>query len=102
MSLPTKRNTFFGAALLGACLAVVASVPAAAFLAAAFGDTYNTRVLIYAGLLLWAVVGAISIFVLTKDAEDKPMAIGQILLWFVSAWLWPLLVAAHLFGRRKA
>ena len=30
------------------------------------------------------------------------MTIGQILLWFVSAWLWPLLVAAHLFGRRKA
>lgn len=101
MSLPTKRNSFFGAALLGACLAVVASIPASAFLAAAFGDTYNSRVLIYGGLLLWVVVGAISIFILTKDAEEKPMTIGQILLWFVSAWLWPLLVSAYLFGHKK-
>lgn len=87
--------------MLGACLAVVTSVPAAAFLAAALGSTYNTRVIIYGGLLLWAVIGAISIFILTKEARDRPMSLGQILLWFVSAWLWPLLVAAHIFSKRK-
>ena len=95
MSLPNKKNTLFGAALLGACLPAVASVPAAAFLASVMGDDYDTRVLIYGGLLLWSVVGAISIFILTKDAEGKPMTLGQTVLWFVSAWLWPLLVIAH-------
>ncbi len=101
MSLPTKKNQYFGAALLGACLAVVTSVPAAAFLAAFFGDTYNMRVLIYGGLLLWAVVGAITIFLLTKDAQGKPMSVPQIALWFLSAWLWPLLLAAHKFAARS-
>ncbi len=94
MSLKQNKNSFFGPALIGACLAVVMSVPAAAYLGAAFGDTYNMRVLIYCGLLLWSIIGAISIFLSTYAAEDHKLSLSRVFLWFVSVWLWPLLILA--------
>lgn len=100
MSLaPQKPNngrkpagSFFGPALAGACLAVVLSVPAAAYTAAFLGDTYEKRALIYGLFLLWAVVGAIVIFWKTHASETQTLSLARILLWFASAWLWPLLL----------
>ena len=89
------KNTggqFFGPALVGACLAVVLSVPAAAFVAASIGDSYEMRALIYSIFLLWALIGAITIFAKTYRYETKRLTPSRILLWFVSTWVWPLLL----------
>ncbi len=89
MSLKKDPNEFFGAQLAGASLAVVASVPLAAWLGSCFADTYNWRVAIYGGLLLWVFIGAVSIYLITRNASARFSA-GRLLLWFVSTWLWPI------------
>lgn len=101
MSLKQNKTPFIGPALIGACLAVVVSVPTAAYLGALFGNSYDTRALIYCGLLLWAIVGAVSIFCITRQAEQNTLSLGHIVLWFVSAWLWPLLVIVWYTRRVK-
>lgn len=75
--------------LFGASIAVATSVPITAYLGASFGDTYNMRVAIYGGLLLWVVTGAVAVFLMTCRAESKFSAC-HILLWFISTWLWPI------------
>lgn len=92
-----KKGEFFGPALVGACLAVVLSVPTAAIVAAWLGDTYEKRALVYCIFLLWALVGAILIFAKTYRYESKQITLFRVLLWLASAWLWPLL----LLRRRK-
>ncbi len=100
MSLKSNRNSFFSSSLVGACLAVIASIPIAAWTAAFFGDSYNSRVLIYTLLLLWSVIGAVCIFVLTKNTQEANLTFGRIFKWFVSAWIWPILLAARLYSRK--
>ena len=68
MSL-NQKPSFLGAPLAGVCLAVVVSVPLSAFLASFCGDTYNARVAVYGGLLLWIVVGAVSVFFLSQNSN---------------------------------
>ena len=82
-------------------MAVVASVPAAAYLSAMLGDTYEMRATVYCILLLWAVIGASSIFIVTRSAEQKPFTVGRALMWFTSAWLWPLLIGVWLFRNNR-
>ena len=97
MSLQNPRRSggdFFGPALAGTCLAVVISVPLAAFAAAAFGVDYDTRVLIYGGFLAWVCAGGVSLFMKTRRAENQRMTPGRILLWTLSVWCWPLLLLA--------
>ena len=48
-----KKSSISLSGLFGACIAVATSVPITAYLGASFGDTYNMRVAIYGGLLLW-------------------------------------------------
>lgn len=90
MSLPNKNQRLIGASIIGACLAVISSIPLTAYLGSLFGDTYNMRVAIYGGLLLWVVVGAISIFCITYKNPNQQLSLRHILLWFVSTWLWPI------------
>ena len=71
-----QPNQFFGPALAGACIAVVLSVPAAALTAAVFGSTYKIRALIYCTFLLWAVIGAILVYLKTWKAEKQPLSLG--------------------------
>lgn len=49
MSLPRppNRKPFFGPTLIGACTGMILCIPLAAYTAAALGDDYNTRALIY-------------------------------------------------------
>lgn len=92
MSYPNKQQTpFFGPALLGTVLAVIASVFVAAYLASLFGENYNTRVAIYAGLLTWVIIGAVSVFILTREGQ-KSMSVRLVVLYFISAWCWPFLL----------
>lgn len=87
-------------ALAGLGLAVLLSVPLAALagraLGALLGDTYGTRVAIYAALLLYVIVGAVVLFRRVAQHETRPLAVGRVLRWLASLWLWPLL----LLGRR--
>lgn len=94
MSLSNKNNRLFGGELAGSCLAVIASVPLTAWLGRLFGTTYDMRVAIYGGLLLWVVVGAVSIFLITRGSAVR-LTLGKIGLWFVSTWLWPIPLAMH-------
>lgn len=97
MSLPNPRRNggdFFGPALVGTCLAVVISVPLAAFAAAAFGDDYDTRALVYTAILAWVSSGGVVLFLKTRRSESQRMTPGRILLWTLSVWFWPLLLLA--------
>lgn len=89
-------SRYFGAPLVGVCVAVLVSVPISAFLAGAVGDTYEARVAVYGGLLLWIVAGAASVFFISKDSERCTLSFRWFLLWFISAWLWPIPLAMYL------
>ncbi|MDO5530436.1 hypothetical protein [Sutterella sp.] len=95
------KGQFFGPALAGVCIAVVLSVPAAAFTARFLGDNYNTRALVYCCFLLWVVCGAVAVFMKTWKSEESRLTLPRILLWFLSVWLWPLLLAASALSRRR-
>ncbi len=90
-------------ALAGVALALALSVPLAALLGswggALLGDSYNQRVLVYAVLLLYVVVGAGVLFAKVARHETRPLSAGRVLLWLASLWLWPALLLA---GRGKA
>lgn len=103
MALPPnkKQQQFFGPSLVGACLAVIASVPVTAYLASLFGSTYNLRAGIYCGMLLWIVVGAVSVFLLTQKSETQTLSPRFILLWFLSTWLWPIPVLMGMLRKSK-
>lgn len=99
MSLPPRSpRPNPGPALLGAALAVILSVPLAAVVAAQLSDTYETRALVYTGFLLWAVVGAVVVFMRTYEGERGGMGAARVLKWMISIWLWPLIALAP---RRK-
>lgn len=88
----SKKPQFFGANLIGACCAVITSIPLAALVGSLFGDTYNMRVTIYLGLLLWSVIGACTVYALTYQAENQNLNTGRIVQWFISTWLWPIML----------
>ena len=90
-------------ALAGMALALLASVLIAAlagrWLGDLFGDSYGLRAGIYSGLLLYAVVGAVVLFIKVARHESRPVSPGRVGVWVASLWLWPLLL---LSGRGKA
>lgn len=83
-------------ALAGMGLALLASVFIAAFagrvLGDWFGDSYNTRLAIYLVLLLYAIVGAVLLFMRVARHETQPVSAGRVLRWLLSLWLWPVLL----------
>lgn len=88
--------------LLGSLIGVVSAVPAAAYSAAWLGDDYNTRALIYGLMLLWVVVGAAAIYIVTRRADPRNrLTLMRTALWCMSLWLWPVLVflARHFRNR---
>jgi MFS family permease len=88
-------------ALVGMALALLASVLLAALLGRVLGDliadSYGLRVALYAGLLVYVIVGAGLLFVRVAQHETRPLGLGRLLLWLASLWLWPAL----LLGRRR-
>lgn len=96
MSLPNphRNSGFLGPALIGACLAVVLSIPIAAYVAAFIGDTYNTRALLYLSMLSWISIGSITLFFKTRRAESHHITVKRAFLWTLSVWCWPLLILA--------
>ncbi|MDQ3214581.1 MAG: hypothetical protein M3P99_00655 [Pseudomonadota bacterium] len=80
----------YGAPLAGVLIALVLSVLVAAMVAAQIGDDYQTRVWVYAGFVLWVVIGAAVIFMLAHRSEAAPLSVSRVLLWTASIWLWPV------------
>jgi hypothetical protein len=85
-------------ALIGLGLALLLSVLAAALLGRLLGDAwggdYGSRVTVYGALLLHVVVGAVVLFVKVARHETRPVSAGRVGVWFLSLWLWPVLLVA--------
>lgn len=83
-------------ALAGIAVALLMSVMVAAllgrFLGDALGDSYSLRAGIYAGLLLYVLVGAVVLFVKVAKFETRRLSAARALLWLASLWLWPVLL----------
>ena len=86
-------------ALAGLGLALLGSVFVAALLGRVLGDwlgdSYGLRVAIYAGLLVYVIAGAVVLFLKVAQHETQPLAVGRVLRWLASLWLWPLLLLAR-------
>ncbi len=76
--------------LAGVVLAVLLSVMVSATVAGQIGDDYATRAWIYTVSVLWVLVGAVVVFMLTHRGENKTLSVGRVLLWTASIWLWPV------------
>jgi hypothetical protein len=80
----------YGAPLAAVLLAVVLSVMIAAMLAGQLDGEYSQRALVYSGLVLWVLAGAVVMFILAHRAEGGRLSPGRVLLWTATIWLWPL------------
>lgn len=91
--------TRYGPPLASVIIAVVLSVLASAVVAGQIEGDYQQRALVYAGFVLWVLLGAAVVFVLAHQGEAGRFSIARVLLWSASIWLWPLFV---LLRRRRA
>jgi hypothetical protein len=46
--------------------------------------------------VLWVLVGAVVVFMLTRHAETATLSIKRVLLWTASIWLWPVFALRYL------
>ncbi len=83
----------YGPPLAGVICALVLSVLVAAMVAGQIGEKYETRALVYAGFVLWVLLGAAVVFVLAHRGEAGRLSIARVLLWAASIWLWPVFIA---------
>ena len=86
-------------ALTGVALALLLAVLTAALAGAWLGDrlatpSYGARVAAYGVLLLYVVVGAGVLFARVARHESRPVSARRVVLWWLSLWLWPLLLLA--------
>ena len=66
------------------------SILVAAMVAGQVEGTYEKRALVYAGFVLWVVLGAAVVFILAHRGEAGRLSITRVLLWAASIWLWPV------------
>jgi hypothetical protein len=92
-------------AIAGVGIALVLAVLAAALLGRWVGDLvggeYGTRVLVYGVALLYVVVGAGVLFAKVARHETRALSFSRVATWFVSLWVWPLLLVASSRGSSK-
>ena len=91
--------TRYGPPLAGVILAVVLSILVAAMVAGQVEGTYEKRAFVYAGFVLWVVLGAAVVFILAHRGEAGRLSITRVLLWAASIWLWPVFL---LLRRRRS
>jgi hypothetical protein len=87
-------------AITGVALALLLAVLTAALAGAWLGDqwvnpSYGARVAAYAALLAYVVVGAGVLFAKLARHETRPVSAQRVFLWWLSLWLWPLLLVAR-------
>ena len=90
--------TRYGPPLAGVILALVLSILVAAMIAGQIEGAYQTRALVYAGFVLWVVLGAAVVFVIAHRGEAGRLSLARVLLWAASMWLWPVFL---LLRRRR-
>jgi MFS-type transporter involved in bile tolerance (Atg22 family) len=88
----------YGAPLAAVVLAVIVSVMVAAMLAGQLDGDYSTRAMIYTGMVLWVIIGAVVMFMLAHRAEGGRLSASRVLLWMATIWLWPLFALLHRRG----
>lgn len=89
----------YGPPLAGVIIAAVLSILAAALVAGQVDGDYQQRALVYAGFVLWVILGAAVVFTLAHQGEAGRFSIARVLLWAASIWFWPLFV---LLRRRRS
>lgn len=90
----------YGAPLAAVLIAVVVSVMVAAMLAGQLEGDYSTRALVYTGLVLWVLVGAVVMFILAHRSEGGRLSPGRVLLWTATIWMWPVFALLAWQGRK--
>lgn len=85
------RHAIAGVAL-ALLLAVLAAAAAGSALAGLFGGGYGSRVAAYGALLVYVVAGAVVLFARVAAHETRPLSAPRVGLWFISLWLWPVLL----------
>ena len=90
----------YGAPLAAVLIAVVVSVMIAAMLAGLLDGEYATRALVYTGLVLWVIAGAVVMFILAHRSEGGRLSPGRVLLWTATIWLWPVFALLAWQGRK--
>ncbi len=91
--------TRIGAPLSGVIIAFVLSVLVSAMVAGQIDGEYEKRALVYAGFVLWVLLGAAVVFVIAHRGEAGRLSASRVLLWAASIWLWPLFL---LLRRRRS
>ncbi len=90
--------TRVGAPLAAVIIAFVLSVLVAAMVAGQIEGAYEKRALVYAGFVLWVLLGAAVVFVIAHRGEAGRLSVSRVFLWAASIWLWPLFL---LLRRRR-
>lgn len=94
-----KKNQVNTNVVCGA-IAVLIAFPIALLASSLFGHTYEQRVWIYAIILFWPIIGAISLNLLVKK-NNPSRVITNLFYWIVSVWFWPLLVFLAINRKNK-
>jgi hypothetical protein len=85
-----------GPALACALIAQVANVLLAAVLAAQVPGGYRVRSWTFLAAMLWSLAGTVFLLIRTAGSAGRADAgridARRIVLWLVSAWVWPILV----------
>ena len=89
----------YGPPLAGVIIAAVLSILAAALVAGQVDGDYQQRALVYAGFVLWILLGAAVVFVIAHRGEAGRFSVSRVFLWAASIWLWPLFL---LLRRRRS
>ncbi len=85
-----------GHELTCALIAQVVSVTLSALFAALVPGGYRVRSWVFLAAVLWSLAGTVLLLIRTVGAapRGRPPRIGlrRIALWWLSSWLWPILV----------
>jgi hypothetical protein len=85
----------FAGPLAAVLIALAISVLLAAMIGGAMPFDYMGRALVYLGVLLYVVAGAVVMFRVAAAGEAGAVSAGRIGKWVLSIWLWPLLLLAR-------
>ena len=79
--------------LAGVLAATFINVFIAALIGGALPFEYSGRAWSYTALVLYVIVGAVTVFRLTAEGE-REFSLARVAKWVLSIWLWPLLLIA--------
>jgi putative Ca2+/H+ antiporter (TMEM165/GDT1 family) len=84
---------------LGPLAAVLIALAISVFIAAMIGGAmpfeYTGRALVYLGVLLYVIVGAVVMFRVAAAGESQGLSFDRVGKWVLSIWFWPLLLLAR-------